>query len=69
MDTPTRNAHVPTEQDAEVRRRNQQRIDPSGHNMQVPPGQQQDIAESDDHGWGTPAPAEIDQKTVDELKD
>jgi len=49
----------------------QQPADPSGHNTQVKPAQQQQIAESEEHRGDARrgARSDVDQKTVNELKD
>ena len=49
----------------------QQPSDPSGHNTQVKPAQQQQIAESEEHRGDARrgARSDVDQETVNELKD
>jgi hypothetical protein len=57
--------------EARPRGTKQQPADPSGHNTQVKPAQQEQIAESEEHrGDGRRgARSDVDQKTVNELKD
>jgi len=46
--------------------------DPSGHNTQVKPAQQEQIAKSEEHREDAArnrAPSDVDQETVNELKD
>ena len=54
------------------RKTKQQPADPSGHNTQVKPAQQEQIARSEEHRGDAAksgARSDVDQETVNELKD
>ena len=63
---------APPEQTAEARRRRQEQRDPTGHGMQVPPHQQREIAESEEHrddAADSDTISDVDQGTVNRLKE
>jgi len=55
-------------EDARRRQTRQQHENPSGHGMQVTPGQQREVADSPEHKDDR-ASAVIDKSLLDELKD
>ena len=58
------------EDEAEARRARQQRRDPSGHDMQTTPAQQEEIAESEEHAGDDRGPvAAVDEAELDDLKE
>jgi hypothetical protein len=58
------------ELEADARRARQQRRNPSGHGMQVTPGQQEEVAESSEHAGDAAGPvASVDEEDLDDLKE
>jgi hypothetical protein len=73
MDDPVREQPKSTralEQEADARRERQERRNPSGHGMQVTPGQQEEIANASDHTGDDEGPvAAIDERELKDLKE